>query len=133
TLMHNFYISFSFFFSSRRRHTRCYRDWSSDVCSSDLFRARTLRVREHMEVRERKRFDESKRRGVILFCLAGEACDCVGADGGMGEVLANEFNTARVVLGTIPAVHGSEDAIRARLQRHVEVLGKPFGRSKELN
>src|SRR5207245_4970733 len=27
---------FLFFFSSRRRHTRCYRDWSSDVCSSDL-------------------------------------------------------------------------------------------------
>src|SRR2546429_7115346 len=28
--------SFFFFFSSRRRHTRCSRDWSSDVCSSDL-------------------------------------------------------------------------------------------------
>src|SRR2546429_4150920 len=28
--------SFVFFFSSRRRHTRCSRDWSSDVCSSDL-------------------------------------------------------------------------------------------------
>src|SRR3989449_3205063 len=27
-----------FFFSSRRRHTRCSRDWSSDVCSSDLER-----------------------------------------------------------------------------------------------
>src|SRR3989449_7534197 len=27
---------FCFFFSSRRRHTRCSRDWSSDVCSSDL-------------------------------------------------------------------------------------------------
>src|SRR2546422_4696811 len=27
---------FIFFFSSRRRHTRCSRDWSSDVCSSDL-------------------------------------------------------------------------------------------------
>src|SRR5690606_40086137 len=26
----------SFFFSSRRRHTRFSRDWSSDVCSSDL-------------------------------------------------------------------------------------------------
>src|SRR5207245_6154816 len=26
-----------FFFSSRRRHTICYRDWSSDVCSSDLW------------------------------------------------------------------------------------------------
>src|SRR3989449_8314845 len=29
-----------FFFSSRRRHTRCSRDWSSDVCSSDLTRYR---------------------------------------------------------------------------------------------
>src|SRR5699024_11907017 len=29
-------ISFVFFFSSRRRHTRSKRDWSSDVCSSDL-------------------------------------------------------------------------------------------------
>src|SRR5690606_40208398 len=28
----------AFFFSSRRRHTRCSRDWSSDVCSSDLWR-----------------------------------------------------------------------------------------------
>src|SRR5258705_10095630 len=27
-----------FFFSSRRRHTRCLSDWSSDVCSSDLFK-----------------------------------------------------------------------------------------------
>src|SRR2546429_4389815 len=31
-----FYDLFFFFFSSRRRHTRCSRDWSSDVCSSDL-------------------------------------------------------------------------------------------------
>src|SRR5215813_14410632 len=31
-----FFIVFFFFFSSRRRHTRCGRDWSSDVCSSDL-------------------------------------------------------------------------------------------------
>src|SRR3712207_8270313 len=30
-----FYYCF-FFFSSRRRHTRYWRDWSSDVCSSDL-------------------------------------------------------------------------------------------------
>src|SRR5699024_11567126 len=27
---------YGFFFSSRRRHTRSKRDWSSDVCSSDL-------------------------------------------------------------------------------------------------
>src|SRR2546429_290415 len=32
-------LFFFFFFSSRRRHTRCSRDWSSDVCSSDLMPA----------------------------------------------------------------------------------------------
>src|SRR5206468_9618345 len=37
-----FYIYF-FFFSSRRRHTRSDRDWSSDVCSSDL-RGRRLQI-----------------------------------------------------------------------------------------
>src|SRR5438445_6031005 len=34
-----------FFFSSRRRHTRYWRDWSSDVCSSDLTVARAVRGR----------------------------------------------------------------------------------------
>src|SRR6266508_5354276 len=29
-------LRFGFFFSSRRRHTRWPRDWSADVCSSDL-------------------------------------------------------------------------------------------------
>src|SRR3712207_8771788 len=35
--LHNYStILLIFFFSSRRRHTRYWRDWSSDVCSSDL-------------------------------------------------------------------------------------------------
>src|SRR5882757_4524229 len=33
------YFYFFFFFSSRRRHTRYWRDWSSDMCSSDLVAA----------------------------------------------------------------------------------------------
>src|SRR5574340_1339624 len=37
------YMLVFFFFSSRRRHTRSFGDWSSDVCSSDL--------RPHPEVR----------------------------------------------------------------------------------
>src|SRR5258707_5406873 len=44
------------FFSSRRRHTRYWRDWSSDVCSSDLFgcillaarKCATMNVRAHV-------------------------------------------------------------------------------------
>src|SRR6266498_4339197 len=43
---------FFFFFSSRRRHTRCGRDWSSDVCSSDLRSA----------VRQIEEWPENKRR-----------------------------------------------------------------------
>src|SRR5215207_917563 len=39
------YVLF-FFFSSRRRHTRSTRDWSSDVCSSDLDEAG---VRKHFD------------------------------------------------------------------------------------
>src|SRR5215813_9437588 len=38
-----------FFFSSRRRHTRCGRDWSSDVCSSDLVHPRHRRARGDAE------------------------------------------------------------------------------------
>src|ERR1035441_10727199 len=36
-------FKFSLFFSSRRRHTRCLSDWSSDVCSSDPSRRRHKR------------------------------------------------------------------------------------------
>src|SRR2546428_12294250 len=35
-MLHVAFIGSFFFFSSRRRHTRSDRDWSSDVCSSDL-------------------------------------------------------------------------------------------------
>src|SRR5206468_3444299 len=40
-----FIFFFFFFFSSRRRHTRSDRDWSSDVCSSDLIKEKVLAAR----------------------------------------------------------------------------------------
>src|SRR5690606_39711088 len=40
-LKHSVDSTLFFFFSSRRRHTRFSRDWSSDVCSSDLFASGT--------------------------------------------------------------------------------------------
>src|SRR5690554_7125458 len=48
-----------FFFSSRRRHTRCGRDWSSDVCSSDLYNIqlpeeKPLTPEEQQELTERE-------------------------------------------------------------------------------
>src|SRR5947209_12839941 len=62
TLVRGHYYFF-FFFSSRRRHTRYWRDWSSDVCSSDLGRHAAQRVlrREERE-QERSALRRSPRR-----------------------------------------------------------------------
>src|SRR5207245_8752824 len=57
-------FSVAFFFSSRGRHTRCYRDWSSDVCSSDL--------------------DGSVLAGVTQVLVTGGAVPAGAADGDVG-------------------------------------------------
>src|SRR2546429_4050761 len=54
-----------FFFSSRRRHTRCSRDWSSDVCSSDLCWVSTRGVTTTMLLHH-----ESQARQVLIFCIS---------------------------------------------------------------
>src|SRR5690349_22958161 len=46
------FYSFFFFFSSRRRHTRSLRDWSSDVCSSDLGTAPSLKKKKERHPEE---------------------------------------------------------------------------------
>src|SRR5438445_8831478 len=49
-----------FFFSSRRRHTRYWRDWSSDVCSSDL--CGTCRRRPHVQRRHVPHVEQEEQR-----------------------------------------------------------------------
>src|SRR5437660_9596004 len=56
-----------FFFSSRRRHTRWPRDWSSDVCSSDLYCLLSL-ARRH-GVQAEARLDVSHRMRPVRFVL----------------------------------------------------------------
>src|SRR5262245_63792175 len=71
-----------FFFSSRRRHTRCLSDWSSDVCSSDLDLAVAVRfVGREIEVddppRDLKVVDQDpapgtlKRPGTVVTLTLG--------------------------------------------------------------
>src|SRR5690606_40760002 len=60
-----------FFLSSRRRHTRFSRDWSSDVCSSDLLRGRGSEV--HTLGAELSRGDEVD--GMIDTLLAAGGVD----------------------------------------------------------
>src|SRR5207245_7957061 len=48
---------------TRRRHTRCYRDWGSDVCSSDLLDHRVLRAAAAVHVFILSRIKEPVDRG----------------------------------------------------------------------
>jgi hypothetical protein len=103
------------------------------VCERGGFGAGALGKREDVEIGEGETFDEGKSGGVVVFGFAGEAGDDVGADGGVGEALVDEFDAAGVVLGAIPAVHGGENAVRGGLQRHVEVLGDAIGPGEEID
>src|SRR2546422_2499588 len=69
-----------FFFSSRRRHTRCSRDWSSDVCSSDLF----------AEAGVKSAFHAGYSNGRYLFYLLRKGIDCGGTDLELTEAPENE-------------------------------------------
>src|SRR2546429_4132990 len=66
---------FFFFFSSRRRHTRCSRDWSSDVCSSDLCSAHLLFRRQRDFLYEFRRLAYHVGNGVQRAArLIGKLC-----------------------------------------------------------
>ena len=65
---------------------------------------------------------------MIFLGLAGKSGDHVRANGRVGKPFAHKFRAARIVLGAIPAVHRRQDAVRAGLQRHVEVPRHPLAR-----
>src|SRR3712207_5357215 len=115
---------FFFFFSSRRRHTRYWRDWSSDVCSSDLECAMfagppaslTVLGAPDLIVLPLTEFAEQARR----ICRAAKALPLlVDADHGYGNALnamrtVEELETAGVSAMTL------EDT----------VLPRPYGDGK---
>src|SRR5205809_4876224 len=89
----------SVFFSSRRRHTRCSRDWSSDECSSDLFdglqqaASSVERLRNFADRLKRGKFPAGKQEGMAArISKAAEEFD-VG--------LSDDLNTARALAAEI--------------------------------
>src|SRR2546430_10958449 len=80
-----------FFFSSRRRHTRFDCDWSSDVCSSDLFdQVNASRYGLHASVFSRslniafRAVDELEVGGVVVNEVPGFRSDTMPYGGGEG-------------------------------------------------
>ena len=84
-----------------------------------------------MEIGERQILDKAERGSVIFFGFARETGDDIGADGGVGEEFADRLDAAGIVFGAIPAMHGGEDTVGSRLERHVEVRGEAIGRREE--
>src|SRR3712207_6819435 len=97
----------SVFFSSRRRHTRYWRDWSSDVCSSDLSMATpVLTVQDlHKSFGPRVVFD-----GVAFAVDEGEKVGFIGVNG------SGKSTLFRIVAG----LEGSEEGTLA-FQRGIRV------------
>src|SRR3989449_10273604 len=101
-----------FFFSSRRRHTSCSRDWSSDVCSSDL---NTPAEAERLYA-----------RAEFLYRQAGDLAGGAEAQQGRGLLLLDrdDYARARTVLeGALPTRLGPGSPPAAALAR--PSLGEP--------
>src|SRR3984885_13046211 len=84
------------FFSSRRRHTRCVRDWSSDVCSSDLRR---------FEEKLHGSASQEKSEGRLHDQRGGGAVQAASAD--VAPVRARGIADAFAFAGKYAAVYGS--------------------------
>src|SRR5256885_11609921 len=84
----------SFFFSSRRRHTRLQGDWSSDVCSSDLAYGLALG---------------------IAFQIADDVLDCSGATIETGKIAGTDLRDGTPTLPLLLAAQ--RDAVRSEERR----------------
>src|SRR3712207_6947338 len=102
-----------FFFSSRRRHTRYWRDWSSDVCSSDLWvaaqdkavklyrddpQAASAAVAAELNLKPEEALAQMRD---LIFLDASEQVGPDALGGGLGEALAATA-TFNKELGQIP-------------------------------
>src|SRR6185295_8010865 len=101
-LMFRIFVFIFFFFSSRRRHTRYWRDWSSDVCSSDLdydvlVVDRMLPKRDGLSLIGALR-EKSNRTPVLILSALGQVDDRIkGLRAGGDDYLPKPYSFAELL------------------------------------
>src|SRR5690606_39433204 len=79
-----------FFFSSGRRHTRFSRDWSSDVCSSDLLRSKGWRQEALLRLLENVLAVGEDPDNLVVYAALGKAARNWAAHRQIVEALRSE-------------------------------------------
>ena len=78
-------------------------------------------ILERVGLREADGFHQLQGFVEILVGLAGEADDHIGRKGDVGSRCTNALDRAKVIFRGVFAIHGGENAIRARLHRQMQV------------
>src|SRR2546426_7702724 len=132
----------SFFFSSRRRHTRLQGDWSSDVCSSDL----TLRADDHRHAGQAPRQEErlvarllgvepDRRRVGDDLDATGPAAVAATDDRGpvpeVGQRLDGDLHRRRLAGAADDQVADGNDGYRERARLEDAARVEPLARAEE--
>src|SRR3712207_6936170 len=121
-----------FFFSSRRRHTRYWRDWSSDVCSSDLpARGYDLRLIPPVPLPRKPTLDLLRVPGrvarsvsetrALLRALAADVVVGFGGYVSLPAYLAARLERVPVVVHEQNALPGLANRVGARIAERVAV------------
>src|SRR3989449_8622107 len=123
-----------FFFSSRRRHTRCSRDWSSDVCSSDLTPVEASLKEAQKLQNTRRSLMESVRR-VQSYGIEVMAGFIVGFDNDPEDVFDKQVEFIQesaiplAMVGLLLALPGTQ--LYRRLMKEGRIVDEGRGRSEE--
>src|SRR2546429_3097543 len=88
-------VLFVFFFSSRRRHTRCSRDWSSDVCSSDLSAALYIELPPGVRIEDTAAVSAAAYRIVARQPEVTNVVESIGTDD-IGDIRSGRSEERRV-------------------------------------
>src|SRR5207237_7629317 len=112
-------LLFSFFFSSRRRHTRFKCDWSSDVCSSDL----------RLQIDKLSRLKSERKQAEVDAALAALTRS---AGDGNGNLLALAIDAARAK-ATVGEISDALEKVFGRHRAEIKSITGVDRKSTRLN